>query len=345
MRLIIGAFVLLWVAAPWAVAADPLPSWNEGVSKRAILEFVERVTREGSPDFVPVPERIATFDNDGTLWCEHPMYVQGMFIIDRIQALAPQHPEWKSKPNFRAALERDMHQLALQGEQGLAELVMATHADMTVEEFRQTVLDWLATARHPRFDRPYTELVYVPMLELLTYLRANGFSTYLVTGGGIEFVRAWAEPIYGVAPGQIVGSSIRTRFELGQDRPQIIRLPKIDFIDDGPGKPVGINKFIGRVPIAAFGNSDGDLEMLQYTTVRPGARLGMIVHHTDAVREYAYDRQTQVGRLDKALDQAPERGWTVINMRTDWRRIFAFDPESGGDPAQKKARRSKASRN
>ena len=286
-------------------AADPLPSWNDVPSKRAILAFVDRVTREGSPDFVPVPQRLATFDNDGTLWCEHPMYVQGMFIIDRIEALAPKHPEWKSKPNFRAALERNMEQLALQGEKGLAELVMATHADMTVDEFLQTVRDWLATARHPRFHRPYTELVYVPMLELLAYLRANGFSTYIVTGGGVEFVRAWAEPIYGVAPGQIVGSSIRTRFELRDDRPRIVRLPEIDFIDDGPGKPVGINKFIGRVPIAAFGNSDGDLEMLQYTTIEPGARLGLIVHHTDAVREYAYDRDTRVGRLDKALDEAP----------------------------------------
>jgi hypothetical protein len=283
------------------------------------------VTREGSADFVPVPQRIATFDNDGTLWCEHPMYVQGMYVIDRIEALAPQHPEWKDQSNFRAVLERDMHQLALKGENGLAELVMATHANMTIDEFVKSVRDWMATARHPRFKKPYTELVYQPMLELLAYLRANGFTTYIVTGGGVEFVRSWCEPIYGVAPGQVVGSSIQTRFELADDRPRIMRLPKIDFIDDGPGKPVGINKFIGRVPIAAFGNSDGDLQMLQYTTIESGARLGLIVHHTDAEREYAYDRDTHVGRLDKALAEAPRRGWIVVDMKKDWRRIFPFE--------------------
>jgi hypothetical protein len=316
---------ILLTSASLAMAADPLPSWNESPRKQAILAFVDRVTREGSPDFVPVSERIATFDNDGTLWCEHPMYVQGMFVMDRLKVLAPQHPEWKTKPNFRAAIAGDLKQLALVGEKGLAEIVMATHSEMTVDEFLQIVRDWIATARHPRFQRPYTELVYVPMLELLTYLRAHGFSTHIVTGGGIEFVRAWAEPIYGVAPGQIVGSSIGTRFELHEGAPRLLRVPEIDFIDDGPGKPVGINKFIGKVPIAAFGNSDGDLQMLQYTTIGRQVRLGLIVHHTDAVREYAYDRDTHVGRLDKALDQSQERGWIVVDMKSDWRRVFAFE--------------------
>ncbi|MBL9122806.1 MAG: haloacid dehalogenase-like hydrolase [Planctomycetaceae bacterium] len=311
---------------PAARGADPLPSWNEGPAKRAIVELVDRTTRADSPDFVPVPDRIATFDNDGTLWCEHPMYVQGMFVIDRLKELLPRHPEWKERPNFRAAFERDLHQLALYGENGLAEIVMATHAEMTVDEFLATVRAWMAQARHPRFQRPYTELVYQPMLELLAYLRAHGYTTCIVTGGGIEFVRAWAEPIYGIPPGQIVGSSIRTKFQLDGDAPRLLRLPEIDFIDDGPGKPVGINKFLGKVPIAAFGNSDGDLQMLEYTTVgRPGKRLGMIVHHTDAEREYAYDRDTRVVKLERALTAAPARGWIVVDMRRDWRRIFAFE--------------------
>lgn len=318
---------LLALAGARAPAADdPLPSWNDGAAKQSILQFVARVTREGSPDFVPAPDRIATFDNDGTLWCERPMYVQGVYVIDRLKELVPQHPEWKTKPNFRAAMESNFKELALYGENGLAEIVMATHAELTVESFLQTVRDWLAKARHPRFQRPYTELVYVPMLELLAYLRGNGFTTYIVTGGGIEFVRAWSEPIYGVPPGQIVGSSIRTKFDLHHDAPRLLRLPEIDFIDDGPGKPVGINKFIGKLPIAAFGNSDGDLQMLQYTTVgRPTPRFGLIVHHTDAEREYAYDRDTHVGRLVKALEQAPERGWTVVDMKRDWKRVFAFE--------------------
>jgi hypothetical protein len=306
-------------------AADLLPSWNDGAAKQSIINFVTAVTREGSPDFVPVPQRIATFDNDGTLWCEHPMYVQLAFALDRVKALAPLHPEWKDKQPFKAVLEGDMKTLAESGERGLAELVMVTHAGMTNNEFARIVTDWLATARHPRFNRPYTELVYQPMLELLAYLRTNGFKTFIVSGGGVEFMRPWSGRVYGVPPEQVVGSSIKTRFEMRDGRPELFRLPEINFIDDKAGKPVGINEFIGRRPIAAFGNSDGDLEMLQWTTMSGGVRLGLIVHHTDAEREYAYDRNTEFGRLDKALDAAAVNKWTVVSMKDDWKRIFAFN--------------------
>ena len=284
--------------------SDPLPSWNEGATKQAITAFVARVTTQGGPDFVPVDQRIATFDNDGTLWIEQPMYVQLAFVLDRVKALAPQNPDWKSKQPFQAVLDGDMKALAASGEKGLVELMAVTHAGMTTEEFHKIVSDWLATARDPRFKRPYTELVYQPMLELLAYLRANGFKTFIVSGGGIEFMRPWAERVYGIPPEQVVGSSIKTRFEMRDGRPMLFRLPEINFIDDKAGKPVGINEHIGRRPIAAFGNSDGDLEMLQWTTMSGGVRFGLIVHHTDAEREYAYDRQSHVGRLDKALDAA-----------------------------------------
>jgi phosphoglycolate phosphatase-like HAD superfamily hydrolase len=280
------------------------------------------VTRDGSPDFVPVPQRIATFDNDGTLWSEHPMYVQLAFALDRAKAMAPLHPEWKDKQPFKAVLDGDMKALAESGEHGLMELIMVTHAGMTSDEFSKIVTDWLATARHPRFKRPYTELVYQPMLEVLAYLRANGFKTYIVSGGGIEFMRPWSDRVYGVPPEQVVGSSIKTRFETRQGRPDLFRLPEINFIDDKAGKPVGINQFIGRRPIAAFGNSDGDLEMLQWTTMSGGRRFGLIVHHTDAEREYAYDRDTSYGRLDKALDAAAVNKWTVADMKNDWKVIF-----------------------
>ena len=309
---------------PAQAQSDPLPSWNEGVTKQAITAFVARVTNQGGPDFVPVDQRIATFDNDGTLWVEQPMYVQLAFILDRVRALAPQNPDWKGKQPFQAVLDGDMKALAASGEKGLVELMAVTHAGMTPDEFHKIVSDWLATARDPRFKRTYVELVYQPMLELLAYLRANGFKTFIVSGGGIEFMRPWAERVYGIPPEQVVGSSIKTRFEMRDGRPTLFRLPEINFIDDKAGKPVGINEHIGRRPIAAFGNSDGDLEMLQWTTISGGSRFGLIVHHTDAAREYAYDRQSHVGRLDKALDAAALNKWTVVDMKADWKRVFAF---------------------
>jgi hypothetical protein len=302
-----------------------LPSWNDGATKQAILNFVAAVTQEGSPSFVPPAERIATFDNDGTLWVEHPMYIQLAFALDRVKALAPLHPEWKNTQPFKAALDGDMKTLAEAGEHGMAELVMATHAGMTTEEFQKIVIDWFATARHPRFKRPYTELSYQPMIELLAYLCANGFKTFIVSGGGIEFMRPWTQRVYGVPPEQVVGSSIKTQFQMRDGRPELFRLPELNFIDDKAGKPVGINEFIGRRPIAAFGNSDGDIEMLQWTTMSGGVRLGLIVHHTDAEREYAYDRDTPFGRLDKALDSAVMNKWVVADMKNDWNRIFAFE--------------------
>lgn len=308
-----------------AQAADPLPSWNEGDAKQAILNFVAAVTRENSPNFVPPAQRTATFDNDGTLWVEQPMYVQLTFAIDRVKALAPLHPDWKDKEPFKAVLEGDMKALAAAGEKGLVQLIMETHAGMTTDEFEQIVKNWLATARHPRFDRPYTELVYQPMIELLAYLRANGFKTFIVSGGGVEFMRPWTEQVYGVPPEQVIGSSIKTKFQLKDGIPVLFRLPEVNFIDDKAGKPVGINEGIGRRPIAAFGNSDGDLQMLQWTTLSGGGRrFGLIVHHTDGEREYAYDRNTAFGRLDAALDAAAVNGWTVVDMKRDWKRVFKF---------------------
>jgi phosphoglycolate phosphatase-like HAD superfamily hydrolase len=280
------------------------------------------VTREGSPDFVPPTERIATFDNDGTLWIEQPIYVQFAYALERVRALAPQHPEWKETQPFKAVLEGDMSALAAAGEKGAVEIVAATHAGMTPDEFKQQVKEWLATAKHPRFERRYEELVYQPMLEVLTYMRANGFKTFIVSGGGIEFIRAFAEKSYGIPPDQIVGSSIVTKFERRDGRPTLFRLPEVNFVDDGPGKPVGINQHIGLRPIAAFGNSDGDLQMLQWTTEAGGRRLGVVVHHTDAEREYAYDRNSKVGHLDKALDAASVDRWTVVDMKRDWKTIF-----------------------
>lgn len=303
---------------------DPLPSWNDGQAKRSILDFVSAVTAEGAPDFVPAPERIATFDNDGTLWCEQPMYVQLAFALDRVKALSGKHPEWKQKQPFKAVLDGDIAALAKAGEKGLVELVMATHAGMTTVEFGQIASDWIKTARHPKFDRPYTDLVYQPMLELLFYLRTNGFKTFVVSGGGIEFMRPWSERIYGIPPEQVVGSSIKTQFKVDKDGPVLLRLPSIDLVDDGPGKPVGINSHIGRRPIAAFGNSDGDFQMLQWTTGTRGRRFGLIVHHTDSEREYAYDRNSPFGKLDKGLDAASANGWTIVSMKDDWRRIFGF---------------------
>jgi phosphoglycolate phosphatase-like HAD superfamily hydrolase len=319
------AAILMAVSWHAARAAD-LPSWNDGAAKAAILDFVADVTMEGGADFVPASERIATFDNDGTLWVEQPMYTQGVFAFDRLRELAPQHPEWRTQQPFKAALEGDHATLADAGERGLVALVMATHAGMTTDAFAGEVTDWLATAKHPRFQRPYLRLVYQPMVELLDYLRAHGFKTFIVSGGGVDFMRPWAQGAYGIPPEQVVGSSIRTGFELRDGKPVLVKLPEVEFVDDKAGKPVGIHRFIGRRPIAAFGNSDGDLEMLQWTTMgAPGRRFGLIVRHDDADREYAYDRESHVGRLDKALDAAGPAGWVVVSMRNDWSTLFPDD--------------------
>jgi phosphoglycolate phosphatase-like HAD superfamily hydrolase len=313
---------VILIAASGFAADDPLPSWNDGAAKQAVIAFVQRVTREGGPDFVPPHERIATFDNDGTLWCEQPMYFQVLFAIDRVKASVANHPEWKDQEPFKAVLSGDPTQLAAVGEKGLLQIIAATHAGMTVDDFHATVREWMRTARHPRYDRPYDQCIYQPMHEVLVYLRANGFKTFIVSGGGVEFMRPWVEGAYGIPPEQVVGSSGVVKFELKDGKSVLLKEPKVEFVDDGPGKPVGINRFIGRRPIMAFGNSDGDLQMLQYTTTGDGPRFGLIVHHTDAEREYAYDRQSPVGKLDKALDEAATRGWTVVNMKTDWRKIF-----------------------
>jgi hypothetical protein len=305
---------------------DPLPSWNDGASRQAVVQFVTDVTTAGGPSFVPPAERIAVFDNDGTLWSEQPMYVQLAFVIDRVKAMAPQHPEWKKTQPFEGVLEGDLAAVAATGERGLVEMLMATHAGMTEAEFAKVASDWIATARHPKYGRPYTECVYQPMLELLAYLRASGFKTFIVSGGGIEFMRPWTGKVYGIPPEQVVGSSIKTKYELRDDGPVLVRQPGIDFIDDGPGKPVGIQEHIGRRPILAFGNSDGDEEMLEWTTIGHTPGLGLLVHHTDAEREAAYDRQSHFGKLDKALDEAPSRGWVVVDMKADWKRVF---PDEG----------------
>jgi phosphoglycolate phosphatase-like HAD superfamily hydrolase len=309
---------------------DPLPSWNDGAAKQAIVGFVDKVTKQGSPDFVPEAERIATFDNDGTLWPSHPMYTQLAFALDRIKALAPQHPEWKTQQPFKAVLDNDLKALAA-GEKEMVELVMASHAGMSTAEFEAIVTDWFEKAHHPRFKRPYTELAYKPMLELLAFLRAHGFKTYIVSGGGVEFMRPMTEKVYGIPPEQVVGSSIKTKFEVKDGTPVLMRLPEIDFIDDKAGKPVGINKFIGRRPIAAFGNSGGDREMLEWTGAGSGARLMMLVFHDDAQREYAYGpakglADTKFGTFPPSLmDEAKKQGWIVISMKKDWKRIFAFE--------------------
>ena len=329
LTVLASAILGVTVSFGWSFQAsaqnDPLPSWNDTSAKQTIVDFVGRVTKAGGPDFVAPAERIATFDNDGTLWVEQPMYVQMAFALDRVKALAPLHPEWKDTQPFKAVLEGDMKTLAESGERGLVEVVMVTHAGMTTSEFAKIVTDWLATARDPRFKRPHTELVYQPMLEVLAYLRANGFKTFIVSGGGVEFMRPWAERVYGIPPEQVIGSSIKTKFQITDGSPVLFRLPEVNFIDDKAGKPIGINEAIGRRPIAAFGNSDGDLQMLQWTTLSGGVRLGVIVHHTDAEREYAYDRQSHFGHLDVALDAAAVNKWTVVDMKKDWKVIFPFE--------------------
>jgi haloacid dehalogenase-like hydrolase len=313
---------VLFTGLAMAEAFDPLPSWNDGKSRQSIIDFVTKVTTPGSADFVPPAERIATFDNDGTLWAEQPMYFQLFFALDRVKELAPQHPQWQTKEPFASLLKGDVNGALAGGEQAMLDIVMATHAGMTTEEFETIVKNWVATAQHPITKRPFTEMVYQPMLELLNYLRANDFKTYIVSGGGIEFMRPWTEAVYGIPPEQVVGSSIKTEFEVRGGKPVLVRLPALDFIDDKTGKPIGINAHIGRRPIAAFGNSDGDMQMLQYTTGGTGARFGLLVHHTDAAREWAYDRKSHVGQLDKALDAAPVNGWTVVDMKNDWKVIY-----------------------
>jgi hypothetical protein len=313
-----------------AHAADPLPSWNQGSTKTSIVDFVTRVTREGTSDFVPPAERIAAFDNDGTLWPEQPLYFQLLFALDRVKELAPQHPEWKEQEPFASLLRGDVKTALAGGEHAILEIVMATHAGMTTDEFATIVRNWLASARHPVTRRPYTEMVYQPMLELMTYLRDNGFKTFIVSGGGIEFMRPWVEAVYGVPPEQVVGSSIKTKYELRDGKPVLVRLAELDFMNDKDGKPIGINTQIGRRPIAAFGNSDGDLQMLQWTAAGAGPRFALYVHHTDAEREWAYDRESSVGRLDKGLEEARARSWTVVDMKQDWNVIYPPAPQ----PAQ-----------
>jgi hypothetical protein len=317
---------VLALAATIVHATDALPSWNEGKAKQAVVDFVKRVTTKGGKDFVLPAERIAVFDNDGTLWAEQPMYFQLAFALDRVKALAPQRPEWKDKEPFASLLKGDLKGALAGGEPAIVQIVMATHAGMTTEVFEKTVRDWIATAKLPKTGRRYVEMVYQPMLELLRYLRANGFKTFIVSGGGAEFMRVFSEKVYGIPPEQVIGSTGKLKFELRDGKPVLVKLPEIDFIDDKAGKPVGIQKHIGRRPILAFGNSDGDLQMLQWTAAGSGARFMGLVHHTDAEREWAYDRKSSIGRLDKALDEAQAKGWTVVDMKDDWKTIFP--PES-----------------
>lgn len=319
MPLIAGLSALFAMAG---LAAGALPSWNDTAPKKAIITFVEKVTKEGSPDFVPSAERIAVFDNDGTLWAEQPMYFQLAFTLDRVKALVPQHPEWKTKPPFSKLISTPKEEMVAVTVDELMELIIMAHAGMTTEEFEKMVKDWLATARHPKTGRLYTEMVYQPMIELLAYLRANGFKTFIVSGGGVEFMRPWTEKVYGIPPEQVIGSSGKLKFELRDGKPELLKLPEIEFIDDKENKPVGIQQHIGRRPIAAFGNSDGDLQMLQWTAGGPGARFCLYVHHTDAEREWAYDRTSSIGKLDKGWDEAITKGWTVVNMKDDWKTIF-----------------------
>ena len=319
------AVFALAVAATAVQAADPLLSWNDTAPKKAIVAFVDKVARKGSQDFVPVAERIATFDNDGTLWAEQPTYFQLIFALDRVKALAPKHPEWKYKEPFASLLKGDVKNALAGGEKAIAEIVMFTHAGMTTEEFERVVKDWIVFAKHPKTGKLYTEMVYQPMLELLAHLRANGFKTFIVSGGGVEFIRTFSEKVYGIPPEQVIGSSIKTKFEVRDGKPVLVRLPGLNFIDDKEGKPVGIQMHIGRRPIAAFGNSDGDLQMLQWTAAGSGMHFMGLVHHTDADREWAYDRKSHVGTLDKALDEAKAKGWPVMDIKKDWKRVFPWE--------------------
>src|SRR5438874_3565521 len=329
MKLIRSTLVrlaLVFVSIITLQAQDQLPSWNDGATKKSITDFIAKVTTEGSPDFVPPNARIATFDNDGTLWCEQPLYFQLLFALDRVKTLAPQHPEWKTKEPFASLLKGDVKGALAGGERTMLEIIIVTHAGMTTADFEQIVKDWIATAKHPKFKRPYTECIYQPMVELLAYLRANGFKTFIVSGGGIEFMRPWTEKVYGIPPEQVVGSSIKTKYEMRDGKPVLMRLPEMNFIDDKAVKPVGINEHIGRRPIAAFGNSDGDQQMLEWTQAGSGARLMMLVHHDDAAREFTYGAESKIGTFSDALMvEAKKDGWTVISMKDDWKTIFAFE--------------------
>jgi hypothetical protein len=322
--LLLANVCLAFISPASARSVDSLPSWNDGKAKQSIIEFVAQVTKAGSPDFVPPAERIAVFDNDGTLWSEQPLYFQILFALDRVKALAPQHPDWKDQEPFASLLKGDVKGAMANGMKSVVEIIMATHAGNTTEEFEKVVTDWISTATHPTTKRRYTEMVYQPMLEVLAYLRANGFKTFIVSGGGIEFMRPWSEKVYGVPPEQVIGSSIRVKFEMHEGKPVLVRLPELDFFDDKEGKPVAIHQQIGRRPIAAFGNSDGDLQMLQWTIAGQGPRFALYVHHTDADREWAYDRKSSIGRLDKGLDEAQAKGWTVVDMKQDWKVIYPY---------------------
>jgi phosphoglycolate phosphatase-like HAD superfamily hydrolase len=328
-RAMLSAFVALPMLLPVAALSqtavtEPLPSWNDTATKKAIVTFVERVTKQDSPEFVPQAERIATFDNDGTLWAEQPIYFQLAFALDRVKELAPLHPEWKEKEPFASLLKGDLKDALAGGETAIFQIVTVTHSGMTTVEFDQIVRDWIETAKHPVTGRLYTEMVYQPMLELLAYLRANGFKTFIVSGGGIDFMRPWSERVYGIPPEQVVGSSGKLNFEMRDSKPVLMKLPELNFIDDKVGKPIGIQMHIGLRPIAAFGNSDGDLQMLEWARGGGGVRFALIVHHTDAEREWAYDRKSSIGHLDKALDAAQAEGWTVVDMKNDWKTIFPF---------------------
>ena len=320
------AAVPLQAAAPKLAIADPLPSWNDGATKKSILAFIDAAVSDGNPAFVPPAQRIAVFDNDGTLWAEQPIYFQLAFAMDRVKRLAPQHPDWQTHEPFMSILGGNISGVLAGGEKSVAELIAATHSGVTTDEFAAVVQEWLATARHPRFKQPYDACVYRPMLELLRYLRANSFKTFIVSGGGVEFMRVFAERVYGIPPEQVIGSAGATKFQAGADgKPVLMKEPKVEFIDDGPGKPEAINRIIGRRPVFAFGNSDGDLQMLQWTAAGAGARFAGLVHHTDDKREWAYDRASHIGKLDKALDEANKNGWTVVNMKTDWKVIYPFE--------------------
>ncbi|OYP30474.1 HAD family hydrolase [Rhodopirellula sp. MGV] len=328
IRLLISTlciFALSTLCSSWSLAQDPLPSWNDGKTKQAILSFVERVTDESSTDFVPPAERIATFDNDGTLWSEKPAYFQLLFIVDRVKSLSAEHPEWQHTEPFASILKGDLHSVAASGKPGLMKLFAATHAGMTVDEFSETVTTWLETSRHPSSGKRYDEMIYQPMLELLSYLRANGFKTYIVSGGGIEFMRPWAYAAYGIPPEQVVGSSLKLKYEVRDGTPVLVKLPEVDLIDDKEGKPVGIQSHIGRRPIFAGGNSDGDYQMMQWTTAGEGSRFALLVHHTDADREWAYDKDSAIGKLDKGLQDAAAQGWTVVDMKADWKTIYPWE--------------------
>lgn len=323
-RFVIAAVLLVLITATVFAQSDPLPSWNEGKSKKAIMDFVAKVTKPGSSDFVPEPERIATFDNDGTLWAEQPLYFQLLFGIDQIKALAPQHPEWKDQEPYKSVLAGDLKTAFAGGAKSLVAIVGAGNTNITPDEFDQIVKKWVATAKHPKTGQLYTEMVYQPMLELLAYLRANGFKTFITSGGGTDFMRAFAERVYGIPPEQVIGSVAEVKFEMREGQPVLIRQPALSFFDDNVFKPVAIQRNIGRRPIAAFGNSDGDLQMLQWTCAGSGARFCLFVRHTDAEREWAYDN-TPLAKFEKGLEEAKAKGWTVVDMKNEWKIIYAFE--------------------